>query len=203
MEGTKVLLEQEADMKVTTAGSGAKALERLKEQSFDILMVDLSMPGLNGIELVQSLLQIDADAVILIYSGFPIEPHFNHLVDAGISGYVPKTVPKEKLVQAIRCAAEGDTVIPTALFRSLRRGFSGTLGMNGVQNIPIKDKEFTILKYLAQGKSNKEMAESLIMSQRTLEYALTQLFQKLNVKSRRDAVTKSKELGLLINDDFY
>lgn len=203
MEGTKVMLEQEGDMYVTIASSGDQALEQLKLRSFDALLVDLNMSGINGIELVKAVLRLDPDAIILIYTGYDFEPHFNHLIEAGISGFVHKTAPKGTLVTAIRCALNGETVIPTSLFRVLRR--EGGLGGTSVRgSIPalINNKELTILKNLALGKSNKEIANILFISQRTLEYALTQVFQKLNVKSRKEAVAKSRQIGLITSGDF-
>ncbi len=203
MEGTRVMLEQEGNIHIVIANSGMEALDQLKNQTFDILLVDLNMPGVNGVDLVKAILNLDPNTIVLIYTGYDIEPHFNFLVEAGISGFVPKTACKRSLVTAIHCALNGETVIPASLFKELRReGSTGNSTVRGSSHISINNKELTILKNLAQGKNNKEIAEILITSQRTLEYSLTQLFHKLGVKSRKEAVAKSKQLGLLMSEDF-
>lgn len=203
MEGTKVILEQEGNFNVTTTDCGTYALQLLLDRSFDLLLIDLNMPGLNGIDLAKEILGQVPNITVLIYSGYDIQPHFNQLVEAGISGFVPKTAPKRKLVTAIYCAINGDTVLPTSLFKELRRANGGGEGSGiGVVSIPLNERELAILKNLAQGNSNKQMAEVLFTSQRTLEYSLTQLFHKLNVKTRKEAVTKAKQLGILSSEDF-
>jgi two-component system competent response regulator ComA len=205
-EGTKVILEQEGDITVTIAHSGMEALEQLKNQAYDVLLIDFNMTSLHGFDLLKEVFNLNPNAVILIYTDYNIEPHFNFLVEAGISGFVLKTASKEQLVRAIRCALHGETVIPTALFRGLRRAAADkeeNSVARGALNVSITNKEFVILKYLAQGKSNREIAELLVTSQRTLEYSLTHLFQKLQVKSRREAVTKAKQIGLLRREDFF
>lgn len=203
MEGTKVMLEQEGDLNVITADSGLQALEYLKFQPFDVLLIDLHMPDINGIDLTKRVLNFDPNTIVLVYTGYDIEPHFNVLIDAGISGFVSKTASNKELVAAIRYAINGETVLPVSLFRKLRREHvSIKQTERGSVNVSMSDRELTIIKNIALGKSNKEIAEILVTSQRTMEYALTQIFQKLKVKSRREAVIKSKELGLIMADDF-
>jgi two-component system competent response regulator ComA len=201
VEGTRVMLEQEPDMKVTVAGSGEVALELLRTRRFDVILLDFNMPGISGRDLVKEILSEHAEAIILMYTGYNIELHYNSLLDAGISGVVIKTASKEKLVTAIRCALDGDAVIPISLFKTLRRDGRKGIRDEGSGNIQINDKDLLILTLLSHGKSNKEIAEFLITSQRTFEYALTQIFQKLNVKSRKEAVAKSKQLGILLDSD--
>ncbi|WP_245247297.1 MULTISPECIES: response regulator transcription factor [unclassified Paenibacillus] len=202
MEGIRAMLEQEQDIKLSYAVSGIQALEQLQHQMFDLLLLEFDLPGLNGVDLIQEILHIVPNAMILIYSDYDIEPHYNQLIEAGISGYVPKRAVKESLVRAIRCAFNGETVIPTHLFKALRSENTENGTVRGSTTVPINERELTILKNLAKGNTNKEIAEVLFISQRTLEYSLTQLFHKLNVKSRKEAVAKSKQLGLLISQDF-
>ncbi|CAM2845386.1 LuxR C-terminal-related transcriptional regulator [Paenibacillus sediminis] len=100
---------------------------------------------------------------------------FVHLL-IPISGFIPKTATREKLITAIRCALNGETIISTSLIKTLRRQIIFEhVSEIGNQKNSISKKELTILKNLAQGKSNKEIAETLLISQRTLEYALTRI----------------------------
>lgn len=203
MEGTKMILEQEGDLMVTLANSGDKALSLVEGQHFDVMLIDLHMPDVNGIDLAKKILAVVPDAVILTYTGYDFSSHINLMIEAGIGGLVHKTSNKEQLVTAVRCALRGEVVLPISLLKQMRRmtgqGLEDTIDTEASS---ITGKEYKILKYIAKGKSNKEIAEEVIMSQRSLEYCLTNLFQKLNVKSRIEAAMKAKNLGLLSDLDF-
>ncbi|SMF89702.1 two component transcriptional regulator, LuxR family [Paenibacillus uliginis N3/975] len=203
MEGTKMLLEQEGDLIVTLANTGDQALELAKEHPFDVMLIDLHMPGINGIDLAKKILTAVPEAIILTYTGYDFMNHFNLMIEAGIAGLVHKTSNKEQLVTAVRCALRGEVVLPLSLVRQMRRTTDhGFKDIKDTGTSSITGKEYKILKQIAGGKSNKEIAEQVIMSQRSLEYCLTNLFQKLNVKSRIEAVMKAKNLGLLSDSDF-
>ncbi|MGO4788711.1 response regulator [Paenibacillus sp. 2KB_20] len=204
MEGTKVLLEQEKDMFVKLANTPEQAMELVRTLHFDVMLIDMHMPGMSGIDLAKQILQIVPNAVMLVYTGFEVSNHFNLIMEAGLAGFVLKTSGKEQLVTAVRCALRGEVVLPLTLVKQLRRvtanGPERTAGAPAAQSIT--DKEYSILKEIARGKSNKEIAGMVIMSQRSLEYCLTNLFQKLNVKSRIEAALKAKQMGILSDSDF-
>lgn len=194
MEGTKMMLERETDFQVTIALSEGHVMELVQERSFDVMLFDLHMPDINGLDLARKVLAVRQDAVILIYTGFDMKPHFHRLLDAGVVGFISKTAAQEQLVTSIRCALRGEAVIPFSMLKELS-GTSEDRLAEGEKKQKLTTRELEILKLIADGKSNKEIAQLLLMSQRSLEYCLTQLFQKLNVKSRIEAVTKTKELG--------
>lgn len=203
MEGTKMLLEQEGDLTVMLANTGDKALDLVKEQRFDVMLIDLHMPDINGIDLAKKILAAVPEAVILTYTGYDFTNHFNLMIEAGIAGLVHKTSNKEQLVTAVRCALRGEVVLPLSLVKQMRRiTGQGLDETQAAETSSITGKEYKILRYIASGKSNKEIAEHVIMSQRSLEYCLTNLFQKLSVKSRIEAAMKAKNLGLLSDSDF-
>ncbi len=205
MAGTKVLLEQEGDMVVSIAESVEKALELVRQNHYDLMLLDFHMPHMNGIDLAKQIISIRPGAIILIYTGFEFTNHFNLMMEAGISGFVLKTANKEQLVTTVRCALRGEAVLPLSLVRQMRRvsapeteKASGVEAGTGV----VTGKEYDILKQIARGKSNKAIAENILVSQRSLEYSLTSLFHKLGVKSRIEAAMKAKTLGLLSDSDF-
>lgn len=203
MEGTKMLLEQEQDMRVTLACTPEQAIQLVTSQHFDVMLIDMHMPGMNGIDLAKKILELMPDAIMLIYTGFEMGYHFNLIMDAGLSGFVLKTAGKEQLVTAVRCALRGEVVLPLGLVKQLRRTTGTVLERApGSQAQSITNKEYDILKEIARGKSNKEIAGTIMMSQRSLEYCLTSLFQKLSVKSRIEAAMKAKQLGILSDVDF-
>lgn len=107
MEGTKMLLEQEEDMRVMLAYTPEQALQLVTSRHFDVMLIDMHMPGMNGIDLAKKILGLMPDAIMLIYTGFEVSYHFNLIMDAGLSGFVLKTAGKEQLVTAVRCALRG------------------------------------------------------------------------------------------------
>lgn len=204
-EGTKSMIEKEDEMKVTVVTSSMEALELLKSQTFDVLMFDLNMPVINGLELTRRVIAIDSDTPIIIYTGYDITSHFNILVEARVSGFICKTASREQLITAIRCALRGEAVIPVSLLHQLRRN-DARVGASGneesLKGISIDEKEQAILQEIARGKANREIADILLMSQRSVEYNLTRIFGKLNVRSRSEAIFEAKRLGLIPNEDF-
>lgn len=202
MEGTKMILEQEGDMVVDLANSAEEVLEMVGTQPFDVMLFDLHIANVNGIELAKQVLQIDSDAIILIYTGFEINNHFNVMIETGIFGFIPKTTSREQLVTSVRCALRGEVILPFSLVKQLRRTtHSGSETNDEELGSTISNKEYEMLREIAQGKSNKEIAETLHMGQRSLEYRLTNLFYKLKVKSRIEAALKAKQMGILMNSD--
>jgi len=203
VEGTKLLIESEPDINVTieTDVYGVPDLVRLKK--FDVMLFDLYMPNINGADLARKVIEYVPDAVILIYSGFDIAPHFNLLMESGVSGFIAKTSTREQLIQAIRCAARKEAIVPMQLLKQLRRQEIVLLGEKESENATISIEEDKLLRELAKGKSNKEIAKTLMISQRKLEYNITAIFEKLRVSSRVDAIRKAKNLGILPNEDLY
>lgn len=204
-EGTKNMIEQEDDMNVTVVTSSVKALELLGEEAFDIMLFDLNMPVINGLELTRRVIAINSDTPILIYTGYDISSHFNLLIEAGISGFISKTISHEQLIIAIRAALRGEALIPISLLKQLKRMDTRIViseSEKSVEDISINQKEQEILQEVARGKSNKEVAQNVLMSQRTVEYHLTRIFGKLNVRSRAEAVVEAKRLGLVHDKEF-
>ncbi|MBW7474293.1 response regulator transcription factor [Paenibacillus oenotherae] len=198
MEGTRMILELEGDMKVSLANSASKALEQVRAQSFDIMLFDLHIGDINGIDLAKQVLGITPHSTILIYTGFEFSNHFNLMIEAGISGFILKTTTSEQLVNTIRCALRGEVMLPLSLVKQLRRTTLQADAATGQQGaVAISNKEYEILQEIAKGRSNKDIAERVLMSQRSLEYCLTALFHKLKVKSRIEAAIKAKQLGFL------
>ncbi|QSF45021.1 response regulator transcription factor [Paenibacillus tianjinensis] len=204
-EGTKNMIEQDPDMQVTVLISAMEALELIEQEEFDVLLFDLNMPVINGIELTKRIMRTRPDSRILIYTGYEISPNFNVLVEAGVSGVVSKTSTREQLLNALRCALRDEAVIPVSLLRQLRRR---DIRLNQgreerlMEEVSINEREQEILQEVSSGSSNKDIATKLLMSQRTVEYNLTRIFEKLNVRSRSEAIVEARRLGLIRTDEF-
>lgn len=198
-EGTKLMLEGNENIRVTTCGSASEALQLLEKQCFDVILVDYVMPEMNGIQLTTKALRICPNAKILIYTGYDIKQYFNQFMECGVAGLISKTATKEQMLDAIRCALRGEAIIPISLLRELRKDqiFYSESTSELLQLTP---RETSILMEVAKGKTNKEIAGTMHMSQRSLEYVLSQIFRKLNVHSRIEAVAKAKKMGMILLD---
>lgn len=203
-EGTIHMLERESDMSITAVSTGAEVLEKLQRENYDILLLDLIMPGMNGLEVARRISELNMDVKIIIYTGYDIEPHFNLLVENGVSGFISKLSSREQMIQSLRCAVNGEAMLPITLLKQLRRTDIQVLqarGEKSLDRISISSKEQSILNEVCSGKSNKELAEIFFMSQRTIEYHLTRIFEKLNVSSRGEAIAEAQRLGLISSLD--
>ncbi|MEY9970574.1 two-component system competent response regulator ComA [Lysinibacillus sp. RC46] len=199
-EGIKLLLEQEVDFHVTVVRTGEETLNALSQQTFDIFLFDVNMPFLNDQGLVKKVEQLNAEAIKIIYTGYDIEPFFNILIESDVSSFVSKTASKENLIMAIRSALDGNAMIPVKLLRQLKLVESQKNKMeimNQFIQYDLKKNELAVLKLVAAGKTNKQIAENLFVSLRTVEYRLTKIFKKLQVYSRIEAVEKIRKIGLL------
>lgn len=198
--GTMAIIEQEEDMKADIITDAEKVLEVITGKKYEIYLVDLYMPKINGIELTKMILQVEPDAIVLIYTGFDIVTHYNLLIESGVTGFISKTASPEQLITAIRCALREEAVIPLQLLKQLRRVDARPSSSEGQQNlgdITLSSKEQQILIGISKGLTNKAIAMELSTSQRTIEYNLTKVFSKLGVSSRTEALLKAREFGLL------
>ncbi|AGK55354.1 response regulator transcription factor [Bacillus sp. 1NLA3E] len=199
-EGTKLIIETEGDMKVEFETSPIQAIERLKTHSFNVLLFDLTMPQMDGFELTKKALAIDPQANVLIFSECDIYPNLDLLMESGAVGFIAKTATKEQLIRAIRCALNQEMVVPFSWLKDIYHGDRPWVKRKMFkEKISLTDKEKKIMKELVKGKTNKEMAQTLFVGQRSFEYSLTKIFHKLGVQTRIEAVVKVKEMGLIVD----
>ncbi|MGN9864417.1 response regulator transcription factor [Bacillus swezeyi] len=200
-QGTKAILEKNKGMDVTILSCGKEAIDHLKAHSYDLILLDLYMPDLNGLELSKLILQDNPEEKIVIYTGFDIAAHFNLLVNAGVSGFVSKASTEEQMVKALESIIQGETIIPICLFKQLRRTEANTMLLDAdeedVRDITLNEREQEILAGVAEGMTNRELSAKLLISQRAVEYILTGVFSKLGVKSRTEALIKAKRYSLI------
>ncbi|AKG04183.1 DNA-binding response regulator [Salimicrobium jeotgali] len=200
--GTKAMIEQNSEMNVDVVENPGEVENIVLNKDYDVLLIDLYIPGMNGIELSKRVKQKRPDVTAIIYTGFDLSTHFNMLVEAEVEGFVSKTASQEQLLTAIRCAMRDEVVIPLHLFRQLRRTEASVspVRINRTKEeeaLFLNEKEQSILKEVSNGFTNKTIAQNLHMSQRSVEYTLTGIFNKLDVRSRTEALYKAHELGLI------
>lgn len=197
--GTKAMIEEDSEYKVTLASSGEEALTLIRSNPFDMFIFDLFMPNYSGLDLTKQVMRGNPDAIVLIMTGFDIESHFNVLIEAGVSGFISKTASKDQIQTTIQCALRKEAVLPISFLKQLRRSEIKAVEKEGnpAPSVTLNEREQQILYEASNGKTNKEIAQKLLMSQRMVEYHLTRLFNTLNVTSRGEAVAKARELRLL------
>lgn len=201
--GTKVLIEQE-NIQADVLFYSEKLQTNLSNKKYDVYMVDLYMPNLNGLEISKKILKEDPNARIIIYTGFDIEPHFNLLIETGVMGIISKTASQESIINAIESIMRKEIVIPYELFKQLRiqeRYAHININKNGVVPISMNHREIEVLSYIEKGMTNKCIASTLNLSQRSIEYTITEIFNKLGVYSRVEAVKAAKKIGIISKFD--
>lgn len=191
-EGTKRLLDEEVDFQVTFLCSSEAALEVIEKQKFDVLLFDLDMPVIRGQEFVKKVAELDSDLRMMIFTGYDTEPFFHTFIELGVSGFVSKTASKEQLIATIRSVLRGDAVMPVEFLEQLRR-VQNHSSIEKLNTYELTNREIKVLEQVALGKTNKEIAEVIFLSQRSVEYCLT----KYEVGSRMEAVEKVREMGLV------
>lgn len=199
LAGTAILLEKHG-FRVTAASSGAEALERMEQALFDLFVFDLKLPGMNGFELTETTLQRRPEATIVILTGEDISEHYDRLIEMGVTGILEKSLGEQEFIGSLQFAMQQLTVLPLHLAKQLRTKDSRLFGPSpdtGTANRTLTDKEVTVLKLIAQGHKNKDIADRLFMSQRNVEYVISHLFEKLSASSRQEAVMKGIELKWL------
>lgn len=197
--GTKALIEQD-NITADVLFNSEEIQTYINKKTYDVFMIDLYMPNLNGLEVSKQILKEDPNAKIIIYTGFDIEPHYNLLIEHGVMGIISKTASQETILNVIQSVMREEIVIPYHLFKQLRiQEFNSNVHSNINKVIPISmnPREIEVLSYIEKGMTNKSIAATLNLSQRSIEYTITEIFNKLGVCCRVEAVKTAKQIGLL------
>jgi len=191
-------LEGEEDMKVVAeASDGEEAVKLASELKPNVVVMDIVMPRLNGIEATRKIKEIAPDTAILILTAYDDDEYVLGLLDAGAAGYLLKSARGRDLVGAIRAIRSGESVLhPKIIAKLLRRATMAPVGEHKASGL-LSERESEVLKLVALGMSNKEIAARLFLSQRTVKAHLTNIFNKLNVASRSEAIVKGLQWGLV------
>jgi DNA-binding NarL/FixJ family response regulator len=201
-EGLCRLLEDEKDIEVVAqAADGKEAIKLAKELLPDVAIIDVVMPGVGGIEATRQIKAACPATAILMVSAYAYEAYILASLQAGAAGYLLKNALSSQLVNAIRLVHGGEAVFNfKAISKSMRRiiGDKGELkgSLEGLHR-----RELEVLKLAAKGLSNKEIAAELFISERTVQTHLVNIFRKLKVGSRTEAVLHALKEGWLTLDD--
>lgn len=202
-EGLRRLLEGRDDMVVVgEAGDGLQGVERALALRPDVVLMDLQMPRLSGVGAVQALREQWHDARVLIVTTFAQDEHLFEALRAGARGYLLKDAGPDALASAIKTIYDGGSLVqPTMAARLLDR--FGELATRERLAEPLTEREIEILQLAAGGARNKEIADRLIISEKTVKNALSRLYGKLGAGGRAEAIARGRALGLLPLDEAH
>lgn len=203
-EGTRSLLEREEDFEVVgEAGDGEEAVRLIAQLQPDVAILDIAMPKLNGIEVTKRIKKHYPGIAVLILTAYDNDQYVFALLEAGAAGYLLKTVRGHEVVEAVRAVRAGESVLSPAIARKVvARYFPGAGAKGeGAAGEALSDREMEVLKLAAKGLTNKDIADRLVLSVRTVQTHLGNIFNKLKVGSRTEAVLYGLRKGWFTLDD--
>ncbi|HET8779038.1 MAG TPA: response regulator transcription factor [Agromyces sp.] len=195
--GIAGLLSAADDIEVVgEASDGVAAVRLAAEKEPDLVLMDLRMPGLDGAEATARILADRPRAKVLILTTYETDEHILGAIEAGASGYLLKAAPEEEILAGVRSVVAGETVLaPSIAAKLVSRVRQGTGG--GPETPSLSPRELEVLRLVADGRSNPEIARDLFIGEATVKTHLLHVFEKLEVGDRTRAVTRAMELGLL------
>jgi DNA-binding NarL/FixJ family response regulator len=196
--GFKAVLESTGEMEVVAeAGDGLQAIAAARETRPDVILMDIRMPNLDGIEAIRRL----PNQRVLVLTTFGLDEYIIEALRAGASGFITKDVPTEELIRAVRVVADGDALLTPAVTRQLldrvARRLPAPVGGGPAELRELTDREREVLELLARGMSNAEIAGALIVGEATVKTHVSNVLMKLGLRDRVQAVVLAYEIGLV------
>lgn len=198
-KGLKKILEMEKDIKVIgEASDGVEAIQKVKEKSPDVLLLDINMPRLNGVKVTKILNEEKVDTNIVILTIYDDREYLIELIKLGIKGYILKDIEPEGLIAAVRSAKRGETYIQPSLSGALVNEYNRvTQPNNGDFRKPLTAREKEVVSYIVKGMSNYEIAESLGISEKTVKNHVSNILRKLKLADRTQVAVFAIKNGLV------
>ncbi|MFC2046779.1 LuxR C-terminal-related transcriptional regulator, partial [Chloroflexota bacterium] len=183
-------------------GDGEETVKLVKKLKPDVAIVDIAMPKLNGIEATKQIKAISPSTAVLILTGYEYDQYIFALLEAGAAGYLLKDVRGQEVIEAIRALKAGESVLHPVVARKALDHFIQNRNEAKTSQLPaLTEREIEVLRFAAKGRSNKEIAKELNLSVRTVQSHLVNIFNKLKVSSRIEAVLLGLKNGLLTLED--
>ena len=184
-QGLRNLIELESDMEVTgEAASGLEAIQLIRANSYDVVVMDISMPDKNGVDTLHDLKHIAPELPVLILSGYAEEQYALNLMRSGCKGYLSKDAESDEIITAIRTIAKGKRYISSELAELMTNELSHP--SDKLLHETLSDREFQVFFKLASGRSATEIADELCISVKTVSTYRTRILEKMSLKTNAD-----------------
>jgi DNA-binding NarL/FixJ family response regulator len=199
-QGLKMLLEQEDDMEVVgEAGNGSETLDLAKKIKPEVLLLDIAMPEMDGVQVAQELKKILPEIKVIVLTTHAEDQFIFEFLKLGVSGYVLKDSASQELIYSIRKSKDGMAFIDPSISKKVMEKFTQVTGgkKDFVDYGKLSDREKEILQLVAEGNSNKEVAQKLYISPKTVENHKANIMKKLNIHDRIALTKYALRLGLI------
>ena len=196
-DGLIAVLSTQSDFEVIgEASNGAEAVQRAEELQPDVVLLDLEMPEMDGVEALKLMRESRPDMRVIIFTVFDTDERILGAVQAGAKGYLLKGVPRDQVFDTIRVVHTGGSLLqPVVASRLLEQISKGTDGPKDASSVT--PRELDVLRLLAQGLQNKEIAEDLSIAERTVKFHVGSVLSKMGAGNRTEAVTIAVQRGLI------
>ena len=196
--GLRMILAAEPDIEVVgEAADGAEAVASCAEQQPDVVLMDVRMPGVDGIEATRTITATGDRARVLVLTTFDLDEYVYDALRAGASGFLLKDAPEERLTTAIRVVADGGSLFAPSVTRRLIEEFARRPELPRTDLSPLTERESEVLRLVARGLSNAEIATTLFVTENTVKTHVARMLMKLGVRDRVQAVVLAYESGLV------
>jgi len=196
-EGLFAMLSREADFEVVgDAKDGVEAVNKAKELKPDVVLMDLRMPEMDGVEAMRQIKSVVPDVRFIILTTYSDDEYIFSGIEAGARAYLLKDAPREDLFKAIRAVYQGESLIQPVVASKLLDRFS-ELSRRTPSGDELSERELEILRLMAKGAANKEISAQLSIAQSTVKTHIANIFQKLGVNDRTEAVTQALKKGII------
>jgi DNA-binding NarL/FixJ family response regulator len=200
--GFRMLLGGEEDLEVVAeAANGLEAVEKAERYDPTVVLMDIRMPELDGLEATRRILAADRDARVLILTTFDLDEYVYEALRAGASGFVLKDDPPEQLIAAIRTVAAGDALLSPAVTKRVIAQFSRVPRPDPPEELgELSERELDVFRLIARGLSNAEIGEELFIGETTVKTHVTHILAKLHLRDRVQAVVLAYQAGVFDAD---
>lgn len=201
-EGVRTLLSLEDDLEIVgEAANGEEAVEAARKLKPDLVLMDLRMPVMSGVEATRRIGEASPSSRVLVLTTFHEDEEIFDALRAGASGYLLKDTPPGKLAEAIRAAVRGESVLEPSVAARVVTEFTRLSSLRGPKDEALTTllsaRELDVLRHVARGRTNKEIASALHITEGTVKNHLTSIFSRLDVQDRTQAALKARDLGLV------
>jgi DNA-binding NarL/FixJ family response regulator len=196
-DGLVAILGTQPDFEVVgEAADGAQAVAQVKALAPDVMLLDLGMPEMDGVQVLKQLRAEGAATRVIVFTAFDTDERILDAVQAGAQGYLLKGAPRDELFNAVRVVQAGGSLLqPIVASRLLRRVSEGRAAQDAAELLT--GRELEVLRLLAQGQQNKEIAAQLVISERTVKFHVSSILGKLGAGNRTEAVRVAAQQGLI------